>query len=70
MIQSKLCKICANERAQIEIDGYLLYSTDKGPCSRIWYYRHCNGNRLVIELNLDVCRMTIYKNSKVSKIVE
>lgn len=70
MLQSKICKICANERLQVEDDGYKLYSTDKYPCRRFWYYAHENGNKMVFELDLNVCRLVIYKNCKIIKIVE
>ncbi len=70
MLQSKLCKICVDERLAVENDGYKLYCTDKLAGRRYWYYLHSNGNKIAFELDLVVCKLVIYKNCKVVKVVK
>ena len=71
MKQSKLCKICACTRHDYEKDGYVLYDRVEGLSGcRSWFYRHPNGNRLTIELNLNTCIMRVYKNALIIQIVQ
>lgn len=67
MKQSKLCKICACIRHDFECDGYTLFDKDSYDSKRVWYYRHTNGNRIIIVLDLEEIKLRVLKNSIVIK---
>lgn len=70
MLQSQLCKQCMCIRHDLECDGYTLIHTDKKPSVRNYYYKHNNGNRFVICLNLDAMKIEIYKNAHLHKTIK
>lgn len=69
MKQSTLCKICACERFEFEHDGYILNDVSFKDNTKCWYYLHKNGNRITIELNLNINVMRVFKNALIIKEV-
>lgn len=67
---SKLCHIAACYRHDYEKDGYQPYSRDRENGIAIWYYRHANGNRIAIRLDLNKMCITIFKNAQVINKIE
>lgn len=69
MKQSKLCKICACERFELEKDGFVINDVTFANNTKCWFYLHPNGNRITIELNLNINVMRVFKNSLIIKEV-
>lgn len=70
MLQSQLCKQCMCIRHDLECDGYTLIHIDKLPSVRYYYYKHKNGNRFAVCLDLNAMRITVYKNAKLHNIIK
>lgn len=70
MLESQLCKQCACIRHDLERDGYMLQDIEKMPSLRRYYYRHANGTRFLLILDLESISLTIYKNAHLHKIIK
>lgn len=54
-------------RFSLEKDGYILQEVGKATSCRYYYYKHKNGNRISLAVDLCLGKIVLSKNGKVSK---
>lgn len=56
-------------RFSLEQDGYKLQEVEKSTSCRYYYYRHKNGSRISVAVDLKLGKIVVSRNGKVTKIV-